>query len=72
MVLGLVSSFAMYMLGLHISKNLHNKMLEKVSRAPIQFFDSNPSGRIINRFSKDTSATDSNLPLQFLIFYDVS
>ena len=59
------------MLGLLISKNLHNRMLKKISRAPLQFFDSNPSGRIINRFSKDTSIADSNLPLQFLIFYDV-
>ena len=37
-------------------------MLERVTRAPTLFFDANPLGRIINRFSKDTAATDSSLP----------
>jgi ATP-binding cassette subfamily C (CFTR/MRP) protein 1 len=32
---------------------LHNGMLRAVVRAPVLFFDSNPIGRILNRFSKD-------------------
>jgi ABC-type multidrug transport system fused ATPase/permease subunit len=32
---------------------LHDKMYDSVSNAPILFFDSNPSGRILNRFAKD-------------------
>jgi len=35
------------------SATLHNRSLEKVMGASMQFFDSNPSGRIINRFSRD-------------------
>ena len=31
---------------------LHNRMYDSVSNAPILFFDTNPSGRILNRFSK--------------------
>eukprot|EP01132_Coremiostelium_polycephalum_P003276 gene3276-4104_t len=48
--------------GLYASQNFHNKSLYKVLRSPIQFFDQNLSGRIINRFSKDISKLDSSLP----------
>ena len=43
-------------------------MLNTVTRAPILFFDSNPLGRIINRFSKDTTVSDGTLPEQIYIF----
>ncbi|CAF3783230.1 unnamed protein product [Rotaria sp. Silwood1] len=35
------------------SNNLHNKMLRGLLYTSIQFFESNPSGRILNRASKD-------------------
>ena len=41
------------------ARKLHNKMVERVSRAPTSFFDSNPVGRILNRFSKDTAILDT-------------
>ena len=47
-------------------------MLRSVTRAPILFFDSNPLGRIINRFSKDTAVSDGTLPEQAYIFSGVS
>ncbi|KAF0977347.1 hypothetical protein FDP41_003339 [Naegleria fowleri] len=47
--------------GLKASKRLHNKALERIMNAPTVFFDTNPAGRIINRFSKDTEAIDSSL-----------
>jgi ATP-binding cassette subfamily C (CFTR/MRP) protein 4 len=39
--------------------NIHNKMVEQVSRATIQFFDINPMGHILTRFSKDLGAIDA-------------
>ena len=36
-----------------------------IIKAPIQFFDENPSGRILNRFSKDMSQMDELLPVAF-------
>lgn len=35
------------------SKTLHSKMVYKVLRAPMHFFDSNSIGTIVTRFSKD-------------------
>ena len=35
------------------SKNLHSKMVYKLLRAPLHFFDSNSIGTIVTRFSKD-------------------
>lgn len=41
--------------------NMHNTMTEKVLRSSILFFDSNPIGRIITRFSKDMTMLDLNV-----------
>ena len=43
---------------LSASKNLHDKMLGRVIRAKMSFFDTTPQGRIMNRFSKDTNSVD--------------
>ncbi|KAK5583798.1 hypothetical protein RB653_005398 [Dictyostelium firmibasis] len=40
------------------SKKLHVELLNSVAFASCQFFDTNPSGRILNRFSKDISDID--------------
>eukprot|EP00164_Ancoracysta_twista_P003660 GFYU01004901.1.p1 GENE.GFYU01004901.1~~GFYU01004901.1.p1 ORF type:complete len:1550 (+),score=481.01 GFYU01004901.1:223-4872(+) len=48
--------------GLLSARNLHVKMLERVMKAPMAFFDSTPIGRILNRFSKDQYSIDERLP----------
>ncbi|CAM9972835.1 unnamed protein product, partial [Ectocarpus sp. 12 AP-2014] len=45
------------------SHRLHNRMLKRVVRAPVLFFDSNPVGRILNRFTKDMHFMDDLLPM---------
>jgi ATP-binding cassette subfamily C (CFTR/MRP) protein 4 len=47
---------------LRSNRNLHDKMTEKISRSKMEFFDSNPVGRILTRFSKDTSLLDLLMP----------
>lgn len=44
------------------SINLHNNMFSKIVYAPMRFFHLNPSGRILNRFSKDVNQVDELLP----------
>ncbi|OXA60234.1 Multidrug resistance-associated protein 4 [Folsomia candida] len=44
-----------------ISSNIHDRMFASVVRAPMQFFDDNPSGRIMNRFVL-MSVLDESLP----------
>lgn len=48
------------------SKRLHDKMVEAILRAPVVFFDSNPVGRVLNRFSKDIACVDELLPKSYL------
>ncbi|KAK9869554.1 hypothetical protein WA026_003307 [Henosepilachna vigintioctopunctata] len=44
------------------SKKLHNKMFHCLLETPMRFFDTNPAGRVLNRFSKDMGAIDELLP----------
>uniref|UniRef100_A0A4W6CXA1 ATP-binding cassette, sub-family C (CFTR/MRP), member 4 n=1 Tax=Lates calcarifer TaxID=8187 RepID=A0A4W6CXA1_LATCA len=53
------------------AQTLHNSMFSAVLRAPVHFFDVNPIGRILNRFSKDISQIDSMLPITFVDFYQL-
>lgn len=46
------------------SKTLHTGMLANVLRSPMMFFDTTPSGRIVNRFSRDVETLDNTLPQQ--------
>ena len=56
-------SLLFYFFSVRASKNMHLHMLQKVMRLPQSFFDSTPSGRVINRFSRDTEVLDSLLPM---------
>lgn len=47
---------------LKASSQLHDKVFHKVSRATMAFFDTTPTGRILNRFSKDLDEIDIHLP----------
>lgn len=37
---------------------LHQRMIDRVVRCPVRFFESTPIGRIINRFSSDVAVVD--------------
>uniref|UniRef100_A0A3P9DJ88 Multidrug resistance-associated protein 4 n=1 Tax=Maylandia zebra TaxID=106582 RepID=A0A3P9DJ88_9CICH len=53
------------------AQTLHNSMFSAVLHTPVTFFDVNPIGRILNRFSKDVSQMDSMLPITFVDFYQL-
>ncbi|CAB3223726.1 unnamed protein product [Arctia plantaginis] len=46
------------------AKILHETLLKNLLRAPLNFFEVTPVGRIITRFSKDVDSVDSTIPLQ--------
>lgn len=58
----LIAEFFTFQLAMRASKNLHNTMFQGVTRARMYFFHTNPSGRILNRFSKDMGQVDEILP----------
>lgn len=57
----LANSYWLIICSLRAAKNLHDAMLDKILQAPMVFFQTNPVGRIINRFAKDTGDIDTNV-----------
>lgn len=51
--------------GISGARDAHSSMLLRVLRSPITFFDSTPTGRIVNRFSSDIAILDKDLPSSF-------
>jgi ATP-binding cassette subfamily C (CFTR/MRP) protein 1 len=47
---------------LKAARHLHFRLLHNILRLPLQFFDTTPLGRVINRFSRDTDVIDAFLP----------
>ncbi|XP_077754634.1 ATP-binding cassette sub-family C member 11 isoform X3 [Canis aureus] len=45
------------------SSALHNELLNKVSCSPMSFFDTTPTGRLLNCFAGDLDAMDQLLPV---------
>ena len=64
-VMVVCSSLVTALGGLNASSKLHNNMLANVLRAPMAFFDTNPKGRIVNRFAKDVDYVDRQIPMTF-------
>ncbi|GLG97904.1 Probable multidrug resistance-associated protein lethal(2)03659 [Gryllus bimaculatus] len=62
----LVRSFAFFKVCMRCSSKLHERMFLSVLKTRISFFDSNPAGRILNRFTKDMGTVDEVLPRTIL------
>nr|CAG8444810.1 14548_t:CDS:10 [Entrophospora candida] len=56
MVLGVARFAWLYRGSLKASRILHKKLLHRVIKAPLRFFDKTPVGRLLNRFGKDFEA----------------
>jgi len=64
-IFSLIRSVHFFIMCMKSSISLHNKMFESVIRSPVLFFDKNPVGRILNRFTKDIGCMDELLPTTF-------
>ena len=46
----------------NVPRSIHAQMLRSVLGAPLSFFDSSPTGRVLNRFLQDMQNIDSYVP----------
>ncbi|XP_036361692.1 multidrug resistance-associated protein 4 isoform X2 [Octopus sinensis] len=67
-VFSLLKAFMFYWSCIQSSITLHNSMYDSLMRAKIAFFDENPVGRVLNRFSKDMGLIDDVLPSSIVDF----
>ena len=67
-VCGMLSHIGIGYRGAAASDKLHRAMLEKTMHAPLSFFESNPIGRILNRFTSDLDVIDQKIPNQLRQF----
>ncbi|XP_061082797.1 multidrug resistance-associated protein 4 [Conger conger] len=70
-VFGFLRSLLFFNVLVRSGQALHDRMFQSILRTPIRFFDINPIGRILNRFSKDIGHLDSQLPWTFVDFIQV-
>ncbi len=62
-ICALCEAFAVAQGCYNASRTIQEKLLSRILRAPMAFFDTTPLGRIMNRFSKDIDVLDANMPL---------
>mmetsp|Transcript_35464 Transcript_35464/g.63920 ORF Transcript_35464/g.63920 Transcript_35464/m.63920 type:complete len:1391 (+) Transcript_35464:334-4506(+) len=60
-VMAFIRSYGLASFGVRSSFHLHGRILRSVFRAPMSFFDTTPSGRILSRFSKDMHTVDHEI-----------
>ncbi|KAJ8350063.1 hypothetical protein SKAU_G00251930, partial [Synaphobranchus kaupii] len=70
-IFGFLRSLLFFNVLVRSAQSLHDRMFQSILCTPIRFFDVNPIGRILNRFSKDIGHLDSQLPWTFVDFIQV-
>jgi len=61
-LLGLMGNLFFFYACVSASRHLHKYAVGGLIRSKLEFFETNPTGRIMNRFSKDLILVDDNLP----------
>ncbi|XP_057566818.1 ATP-binding cassette sub-family C member 12-like [Hippopotamus amphibius kiboko] len=59
---GITKGFTFTKTTLMASSSLHDRVFDKILESPMSFFDTTPTGRLMNRFSKDMDELDVRLP----------
>ncbi|KAI1287042.1 ATP-binding cassette sub-family C member 3 [Halotydeus destructor] len=54
-------TYGLYTIAADSSKVLHSQMLLRILKAPMSYFDTTPTGRILNRFTSDVYSNDTSL-----------
>lgn len=58
-----LKAYVFMTLSLRASHVLHNTLFDKILHSTMEFFDTTPTGRILNRFQKDQDMLDTIIPL---------
>ncbi|CAF1394631.1 unnamed protein product [Adineta steineri] len=66
LVVAVIRVSYVYYIMLRSSTHFHNRMLKGILYTSLRFFESNPSGRVLNRASKDQQVLDQALPLALI------
>ena len=61
LLLGILTSLQYVNITMNTSQNVHDLSIGAVIRTSMDFFHANPTGRIMNRFTKDMGIVDSLL-----------
>ncbi|GMM34217.1 ATP-binding cassette bilirubin transporter [Saccharomycopsis crataegensis] len=69
-ILGLVSGISVlcvslsfsYFSAISASKAIHEELVTSILKSPMSFFETTPTGRVLNRFSEDISRLDERFP----------
>ncbi|XP_073318323.1 ATP-binding cassette sub-family C member 4-like [Pagrus major] len=67
-IFGFIRNLLFFHVLVRCAQSLHNRMFNTILKTPVRFFDINPIGRVLNRFSKDIGQLDSNMPWTFVDF----
>lgn len=64
-ILVFAADFLFVIIYVNAAQKLHQSMLGSILKCTMQFFESTPVGRILNRFSKDVDVTETRIPDMF-------
>ncbi|XP_062927402.1 canalicular multispecific organic anion transporter 1 isoform X1 [Mobula hypostoma] len=59
----LLGAFLMAERTIAATRDLHSRLLHNILHLPMSFFDTTPTGRIVNRFAKDIYTIDEAIPM---------
>ncbi|XP_058562789.1 ATP-binding cassette sub-family C member 12 isoform X5 [Neofelis nebulosa] len=62
LMFSIIKGFTFTKTTLMASCSLHDQVFDKILKSPMSFFDTTPTGRLMNRFSKDMDELDVRLP----------
>ncbi|XP_026900272.1 ATP-binding cassette sub-family C member 12 isoform X3 [Acinonyx jubatus] len=62
LMFSIIKGFTFTKTTLMASCSLHDRVFDKILKSPMSFFDTTPTGRLMNRFSKDMDELDVRLP----------
>lgn len=68
MIIKLLNDLSFFNRCAYASKRVHRDLLNNVMKSPMKFFDTNPMGRILNRFTSDLDTIDQMIPYEILDF----